>query len=206
MKRIGFFILMGLIFINKVDAEQPVKNVKAFNVQTKESKVFWTGKKVSGKHTGEISLKDGEIVLNGNKFVSANINIDMSSIICSDITNEQWNKKLIGHLKSDDFFSVEKFPESNFKTTQFTKIQNAKPDEANYTVKGILSIKGISHEITFPAKLEIRNDALWVDASLSVDRTKWDIKYGSGSFFDDLGDNMIHDMFEIKFQLVSRIN
>lgn len=197
---------MGLMFINKVDAKLPVKNVTAFKVQAKESKVYWTGKKVSGKHTGEISLKNGEIVLNGEKFVGANINIDMSSIVCSDLSNEEWNKKLIGHLKSDDFFSTEKFPEANFKTTQFIKIQNAKSDEANYTVKGILSIKGISHEISFPAKIDRKDNALWVDASLSVDRTKWDIKYGSGSFFDDLGDNMIHDMFEIKFQLVSRVN
>ncbi|RXQ89884.1 YceI family protein [Ancylomarina salipaludis] len=206
MKKIGFFILMGFMLINKVDAKLPVKNVTAFKVQAKESKVYWTGKKVSGKHTGEISLKNGEIVLNGEKFVSANINIDMSSIVCTDLSNEEWNKKLIGHLKSDDFFSTEKFPESNFKTTQFIKIQNAKSDEANYTVKGILSIKGISQEISFPAKIDWKDNELWVDASLSVDRTKWDIKYGSGSFFDDLGDNMIHDKFEIKFQLVSRVN
>jgi len=206
MKKIGLFILMGLLFINKVDADQPAKNVKEFKVQTSESKVLWTGKKLSGEHSGVISVKNGEIILKGDKFVDAKINIDMSSIICTDITNADYNQKLIGHLKSDDFFSVVKFPESNFQATQFKVIFGAKSGEANYTVKGMLSIKGISHEINFPAKLEIKNDQLLVDASLSVDRTKWDIKYGSGSFFDGLGDKMIHDKFDLKFQLVSKLN
>lgn len=206
MKKVGLFILMGLLFINNVDAEQPAKNVKEFKVQTSESKVFWTGKKVSGEHVGVISLKNGEIVLDSNLFVSANINIDMSTIICTDIEDATYNQKLVGHLKSDDFFSVEKFPESNFKATQFDAISEAKSGEANYTVKGLLSIKGISHEISFPAKLEIKNDILQIDASVSVDRTKWNIKYGSGSFFDGLGDKMIHDKFDLKFQLVSKLN
>ena len=206
MKKIGLFILMGLLFINNVDAEQPAKKVKEFKVQTSESKVFWTGKKVSGEHTGVISIKNGEIVLDGDTFVGAKINIDMSSIICTDLTDATYNQKLIGHLKSDDFFSVEKFPESNFKATQFDAISGAKSGEANYTIKGMLSIKGISHEISFPAKLEIKNDMLQIDASVSVDRTKWDIKYGSGSFFDGLGDKMIHDNFDLKFQLVSKLN
>jgi len=206
MKKIGLFILMGLLFINNVDAEQPAKNVKEFKVQTSESKVFWTGKKVSGEHVGVISLKNGEIVLDGNMFVSANINIDMSTIICTDIEDATYNQKLVGHLKSDDFFSVEKFQESNFKATQFDAISGAKSGEVNYTVKGVLSIKGISHEISFPAKLEIKNDILQIDASVSVDRTKWNIKYGSGSFFDGLGDKMIHDKFDLKFQLVSKLN
>jgi len=206
MKKIGLFILMGLLFINKVDADQPAKNVKEFKVQTSESKVLWTGKKLSGEHSGVISVKNGEIILKGDKFVDAKINIDMSSIICTDITNADYNQKLIGHLKSDDFFSVAKFPESNFQATQFEVISGAKSGEANYTVKGMLSIKGISHEINFPTKLEIKNDQLLVDASLSVDRTKWDIKYGSGSFFDGLGDKMIHDKFDLKFQLVSKLN
>ena len=206
MKKIGLFILMGLLFINNVDAEQPAINVKEFKIQVAESKVFWTGKKVSGEHTGVISLKNGEIVLDGDKFVGAKINIDMSSIICTDITNAEYNQKLIGHLKSDDFFSVAKFPESNFQATKFDAISGAKSGEVNYTVKGMLSIKGISHEISFPAKLEIKNDILKIDATLSVDRTKWDIKYGSGSFFDGLGDKMIHDKFDLKFQLVSKLN
>ena len=206
MIKIGLFILMGLLFINNVDAEQPAKKVKEFKVQTSESKVFWTGKKVSGEHTGVISIKNGEIVLDGDTFVGAKINIDMSSIICTDLTDATYNQKLIGHLKSDDFFSVEKFPESNFKATQFNAISGAKAGEANYTIKGMLSIKGISHEISFPAKLEIKNDMLQIDASVSVDRTKWDIKYGSGSFFDGLGDKMIHDKFDLKFQLVSKLN
>jgi len=206
MKKIGLFILMGLLFINKVDAEQPAKNVKEFKVQASESKVFWTGKKVSGEHTGVISLKNGEVVLDGDKFVGAKINIDMSSIICTDIADANYNQKLIGHLKSDDFFSVEKFPESNFQATQFIASSGVKAGEANYTVKGVLTIKGISHEISFPAKLEIKSNMLLVDASLSVDRTKWNIKYGSGSFFDGLGDKMIHDKFNLKFQLVSKLN
>lgn len=206
MKKIGLFILMGLLFINNADAIEPAKKLKEFKVQTTESKVLWTGKKVSGEHTGVISIKNGKIVLEGDKIVSAKINIDMSSIICTDITNADYNKKLIGHLKSDDFFSVAKFPESTFKATKFTAITGAKSDEANYQVKGMLSIKGNSHEISFPAKLEIKNNQLLVDATLSVDRTKWDIKYGSGSFFDGLGDKMIKDKFDLKFQLVSKLN
>jgi len=168
---------------------------KAFKVDTKASKVYWTGKKVSGEHTGYLSVGSGTVFVKGDKVVSADINMNMNSIEVTDLEGE-WKDKLVGHLKSDDFFSVEKHPNATFK---ITSVKSGK-------VVGDLSIKGITHEISFPAEVSVSGSKVTASGTASIDRTKWDIKYGSGQFFSDLGDKMISDEFEIKFELTAKAN
>lgn len=168
----------------------------SFEVDTKESKVYWTGKKVSGEHTGYLSIGSGTVFVNNNKVVSADINMDLTSIECTDLEGE-WKDKLVGHLKSDDFFSVEKHPNGIFKIT------SVKNSGGQQKVVGDLTIKGITHEISFPAEVSVNGEKVTANGTASIDRTKWNIKYGSGKFFSDLGDKMISDEFEIKFELTA---
>lgn len=164
-----------------------------FEANTTKSELKWTGKKVTGEHWGFIVLKDGKLNIKNNKIVSGEFNIDMNSINCKDLTDESWNQKLVGHLKSDDFFGVAKFPTAKLVINES---QAFNKDEA--VVTGKLTIKGITHPLTFTAK---RNGNTY-ESTITIDRSKYDIRYGSGKFFDNLGDNMIYDEFTLEVKLV----
>lgn len=164
------------------------------------SKLNWEGSKVTGSHHGTINLKDGslEIVdgeLNGGEFV-----VDMNSIVNLDLEDETWNKKLVNHLKSDDFFSVEKFPIAEFKITDVKNYKDSKT-ESNYLILGDLTIKGITHSIEFPAVVKNDSDKVSTTATIEVDRSKYDVRFRSGSFFTGLGDKLIYDNFTMNIEL-----
>jgi polyisoprenoid-binding protein YceI len=115
----------------------------------------------------------------------------MTSITCTDLTGE-YKSNLEGHLKSDDFFSISNYPTANLVITKVSK-----PTKDNYNISAKLTIKGITQNIDFVAKVNGKT----LSTTLVIDRTKFNIKYGSGSFFDSLGDNMIYDDFELKVKL-----
>lgn len=202
MKKLFLITLGTIFFAANSNAEERAEDKLVYQVETGKSKIHWIGKKVTGEHTGTLALFGGEVHSNGNELVAANVKMDMNSIVCTDLTNEQWNKKFVDHLRSDDFFSVEKFPEAVFVVNEF-KSMNPDENGNNFEVKGMLTIKGISNEIAFPAKVNVSGGELTALGSATIDRTKYDIKYGSGSFFKGLGDNMIYDDFEITFELVA---
>lgn len=199
MKKSIAIVLGVLVTASTVLAGTIKEEKNAFEIDTKASKVHWTGKKVTGEHTGYLSLGNGIVTVEKNNVTGAKVNMDMNSIVCTDLTNEEYNKKFVGHLKSDDFFSVEKYPNSTFEITSVKPAANGQ-----YTVKGNLSIKGITNEISFPAKISVDKNVVKANGTAKIDRTKWDIRYGSGKFFDSLGDNMIYDEFEITFELVAK--
>ena len=201
MKKSIAIVLGVLITVSTVFAGTTKSEKTAFEIDTKASKVNWTGKKVTGEHTGYLLLGNGVVTVDKNAVTSDKVNMDMNSIVCTDLTNEEYNKKLIGHLKSDDFFSVEKHPNSTFEITSVKPAGNGQ-----YTVKGNLSIKGITNEISFPAKISVDKNVVKANGTAKIDRTKWDIRYGSGKFFDGLGDKMIYDEFEISFDIVAKAN
>ncbi len=152
----------------------------------------WLGEKVTGQHTGTIALKDGWINWNENKIVSGEFNIDMTTIKDAD-----GSERLEGHLKSDDFFGVEKYPVSKLVVTgsdSFVK--------GTATVRGNLTIKGITNPVEFKATRMVKEDGTWYFANIVVDRSKYNIRYGSGSFFDNLGDRVIYDEFKLKVNLL----
>ncbi len=169
-----------------------------YKVDNKQSKVTWIGRKVTGEHTGAISVLDGTFSSDGKSVTGGTFNMDMSSITCTDLTDAEYNGKLIGHLKSDDFFSTAKFAKS---TLVITKVVSAGKNQFN--VSGNLTIKGITHPIEFPATITIALTKITASAKIMVDRTKYDIKYGSASFFDSLGDKAISNEFELNVVLVA---
>jgi polyisoprenoid-binding protein YceI len=161
------------------------------NVKVKKSTVEWKGEKVVGSHEGTISLKSADLIYEKKKLKGGNFIMDMSTIVCTDLSGDYKNN-LEGHLKSDDFFGVEKFPTASLNIKKVDKI---KGDQ--YKISAKLTIKGISKTIEFTA-VEKSNS---FNAIIKIDRTDFNINYGSGSFFDNLGDKMIYDEFEIKVSL-----
>ncbi|MFB9865020.1 YceI family protein [Rufibacter immobilis] len=177
--------------------------VQTFKVNTEESKITWIGRKVTGEHNGNIKLASGTILMEKNSLRGGTFLMDMTSITCNDLQGNS-NKNLVNHLKSDDFFSVEKNPTAVFAITNLTPKQNAKSGAANYTITGDLTIKGIKHEISFPAMVNLKKGVVTAKANLKFDRTKWDIKFRSGNFFENLGDKAIQDDVELNLELVAR--
>lgn len=160
-------------------------------IDTKESKISWTGYKVTGQHEGTIDFKDGALTFKDGKLVGGTFTINMTTINTTDLAGGG-KVKLDGHLKSDDFFGVAKFPDAILK---FRKV--VETDDNVYRVAADLTIKGNKSPITFDIEVE-ENLA---EAKLKIDRTKYGIKYGSASFFDGLKDKAIKDEFDLQVQL-----
>jgi len=159
-------------------------------VSVKESQIQWTGHKVTGQHDGTLMLQDGELEFNDNELIGGTFIIDMTSINTTDLEGKS-KTKLDGHLKNDDFFGVEKFPTATLK---FTKVEGQGPD---YTITGDLTIKGITKPITFNMNVTANT----ATTAFKIDRTKYGIKYGSSSFFDDLQDKAIYNEFDLNVTL-----
>ena len=196
MKRVLILIAAFVFSAGIVSANENPAEKTELKVDTKASKVHWTGKKVTGEHTGYVSVDDGTLMMKNGELTGAKIHMDMNTIVCTDLEGE-WNEKLVGHLKSDDFFSVDKHPIAKFEAKSFKK------SGMNHEVVGDLTIKGITHEVTFPVEVKMDGDKFMANGTAKFDRTKWDIRFRSGKFFSDLGDNLIYDDFEIKFELVA---
>ena len=165
------------------------KNDKEIN--TKNSSVSWKGEKVTGSHEGTIMIKSGFLKFEKKKLIGGEFEIDMTSLVCTDLSGE-YKGKLEGHLKADDFFGVSKFPIS---TLEITKTKHKKGNTYECTAE--ITIKGKTEIITFNTDINIDSAV----AKIKIDRTKFDIKYGSGSFFKGLGDNMIYDEFDLNINL-----
>jgi polyisoprenoid-binding protein YceI len=220
MKKIvlSAFVVASLLFsIDKNAAAQTValattpteKVAKAaantYKIDPSQSKVAWNGKKVAGEHNGTINIAAGSFQVAKNKVVGGTVEIDMNSITNLDITDKEYNQKLVGHLKSDDFFSAEKHPKASFKITSLTPIKGAKAGAANYTAKGNLTIKGISNPVSFPVNVAVKGTTITATSDAVVlDRSKWDIRYGSKTFFANIGDKAIHDDFTVQFNVVAK--
>ena len=172
---------------------------KEVKVDTKSSQIAWVGKKVTGQHNGIVNIKSGALQMEEGQVTGGSFVIDMTSIDVLDLEGE-YKGKLMGHLKSDDFFSVESHPTAKFVITSLNK---SEATDATHFAAGDLTIKGITNKITFPANVTIVDGKANVKATLELDRTKWNVRYGSGSFFDGLGDNMIYDDFELTVNLSS---
>jgi len=161
-------------------------------VDAAKSSVKWLGKKVTGQHDGTIGIKEGSLEVNNGKVTGGKIVIDMTSLVDLDLKDAGMNAKLVGHLKSDDFFSVATYPTSEFVITKV---------DGN-TFSGNLTIKGITNPVSFTANSTKTGKTTTYTGTMVIDRSKFNVRYGSKSFFDDLGDKVIYDEFTLDFSLV----
>lgn len=181
--------LVGMAFTTVVDVA----------VDTTESYVAWKGYKVTGSHYGKVKLQEGNLDYADGQLVGGGFTIDMTSITVEDLQGE-YAKKLEGHLKSPDFFGTEKFPTAKFDITKV--ISRGTPGA--YKVIGNLTIKETTKEIKFNTQVEEKDGKKVATADITIDRSDFDVRYGSGSFFDNLGDKTIYDEFELTVNLQSK--
>ncbi len=171
---------------------------KVATVDTTESTITWTAKKVTGQHHGKVPITSATLDYQDNRILGGNFEMDMTSLTVEDITDPGMNKKLSDHLKSDDFFSVEKHNKSIFKITD-AKTSDGKA----YQITGDLTIKGITKPVTFPATVSVSGGKITATGKLTFDRTHYDIKFRSGSYFENLADKLIYDDVELDVKLVA---
>jgi polyisoprenoid-binding protein YceI len=180
------FIALGIAGLAFTDAVEIVK------VNTENSIVTWKGYKVTGEHSGTITIKNGELNFENNKLTGGSFEMDMTTITCTDLEGA-WANKLESHLKSDDFFGVENYPTAKFIITKI----GSRGAENEYKITGNLTIKEVTKEVKFNATVS----KTAANADIELDRTDFDVKYGSASFFDNLKDKAINDEFDITVNL-----
>ena len=187
------FAVIGLAFTNPGE-------VASYNVDAAASQIVWKGYKVLGEHTGTINVQKGSLNIQDGQLVGGSFAIDMTSIACTDLSGE-YKGKLEGHLKSDDFFGAATYPTATFVITSAT------PNGVDrYKVTGNLTIKDITKEIKFIANLEKEEGQVVAKADIQIDRSEFNVRYGSGSFFDSLGDKTIYDEFDLSVSIVATGN
>ncbi len=170
-----------------------------YSANLEKSMIEWKGFKPTGSHTGTIAIKEGKLNVNDNAIESGKFAIDMSSIVVTDIpAEEEGNAKLRGHLTSADFFDVETYPTASFEVTGIETV------EGKTMLSGNLTMKDKTNNISFPVSTSMDGDAMTLTSeTFTIDRSKWNVQYGSKSFFDNLGDKFINDDMELKVTLVA---
>lgn len=186
MKNLNTIVLALSVVFSVATATAQTKKIDA-----SKSTIKWVGKKVTGQHNGTVDFKDGAVVLQGNKLVGGTFTVDMTSLTSTDLQGE-YQGKLNGHLKSEDFFGTEKYPTATLVIKKIgTKSANI------YSAVADLTIKGITNPVTF----DMTVNGNTATTTFKVDRTKYDIKYNSASIFSAIGDKAISDDFELAIAL-----
>ncbi|MDP3916438.1 MAG: YceI family protein [Bacteroidota bacterium] len=188
LKSLGVFVLALSLTTSVFAGSQ--------KVDTSKSSVKWLGKKVTGEHFGAISVKEGSLEVSNGKVTGGKVVIDMQSLTVEDIKDAGTNAKLAGHLKNDDFFGVETFPTAELAITNVASQGNS------HTFSGNLTIKGVTNPASFTATSAKDGKTTVYKGTLTIDRSKFNVRYGSNSFFDNLGDKAIYDEFTLDFSLV----
>ena len=197
MKHLLAFLLITSVFVsctdkkekeevNEVEVEVVIETGKETKA-IKQASIQWKGYKVTGSHNGTIELKDGNLSFENDRVVGGQFVVDMTTLGSTDLEGE-WKDKLDGHLKSDDFFGVEAYPTATLEFKDVTSIS-----KNSYEVNGDLTIKGTTKPIAFT--LAVYGSK--ANATLKVDRAQYNVRYGSGSFFDNLGDKTVYDEFDL---------
>lgn len=173
---------------------------KNFKIEPANSTIEWVGKKVTGAHNGTVNIADGTLTLTDGKLTGGRFTIDTTSFKILDVTDPGTNTQFAGHLASEDFFGIEKYPTA---TLEITSVSNG--SDTDYHIAGHLTIKGISHPIEFEAQVGgTQGDTLQASGKLVIDRTKYGMRFRSGSFFKDLGDTLIYNDFVLNVNLTAK--
>ncbi|NNC50776.1 MAG: YceI family protein [Flaviramulus sp.] len=175
------------------EAVEETVSTETYFVNKEASTIEWKGFKPTGSHNGTITIERGALDVTNGNIVGGSFIIDMTSITVTDIpAKDEGNAKLKGHLSSPDFFDVEKYPSAGFTITGLKEI------EGKMMLSGNLSLKEAENNVTFPVKVANENGAITLSSeAFTIDRTKWNVKYGSKSIFDNLGDKFINDDIEL---------
>jgi len=173
-------------------------------INTDKSRVEWTGRNLLSTHIGTIKLRAGHLEVRDGRPVRGAFTLDMNSIENSDVQDPKMREMLIWHLKSDDFFDVQRFPFAEFQIRNVAALSDARPGSPNCEMTGSLTLKGVTAEIVFRAVLAPTPDALLAaDAHFDIDRTRWNVLYGSGKFYEKLGKHLVNDDISLALKLIT---
>jgi polyisoprenoid-binding protein YceI len=187
---------------NKTNASaSSVSQGQKYTIDTKESVLIWKGSMVFDFDKGDVGyvyISKGELMIEKDSLVGGTVVIDMNTIEYGD--KEKKNTP-VKHLKSPDYFDVEKFPISTFA---ITKVESVNVRSKTIKVTGNLTIKGITNPVTIPADIEIKDGVARANGKVVIDRTQWGIRYRSGKFYDNLADQAVSDEIEIHMKIVAK--
>ncbi|MFA8301090.1 MAG: YceI family protein [Hyphomicrobiales bacterium] len=185
-----------------------------YMINPNSSEIEWEGSKPTGKHNGVLEFKSGELEFKNDILVGGRFTIDMNTITCIDLEDPAYNKKLVNHLKSKDFFSVSKYPVSEFTITDVKSLEYTNKDikeetteeDANYMISGNLKIKNKTKNISFNALIMPEGDSLWAKSvPFVINRTDWGIKYNSPTMSTVLKDKLINDKIGIRIDIIATL-
>lgn len=173
-----------------------------YKVDTTASTLEWTGRMGPNSHSGTVDISSGEIWLSQDGSISGMFTVDMTSIT-NEETFEVNGHTVVEHLKSEDFFEVETYPTATFNLTAAEPTESEVGADGSYEVSGDLTMKGVTAPINFIATLSQTENTATITSDMTIDRSTWNVRYGSASFFDDLGDKVISDQIELNLSLVA---
>jgi polyisoprenoid-binding protein YceI len=163
------------------------------------------GKNLFNRHAGTVQLGPGTIDIKDGLLAGGHLTVDMTTLRCTDITDPAQNVQLVAHLKSDDFFLTEKYPNAQFDILAATIRSGVKPGEPNYQIRGDFTLRGVTKPLDFPAVVARKAEgAFAAQARLDLDRTLWGSVYGSAKFFGRLGQHLVNDVVHLYLKVVTK--
>ena len=169
-----------------------------YRVDTERSALEWIGRSFSGAHQGAIAIREGWLEVANGQAVSGEFTLDMNAMTNVDLADSAMRRMLIAHLQSDDFFDVARYPTAVFRLRSITANLGARPGGVNADVVGSLTLKGVTEDVGFPATIGLLEDGvLSAEAHFDIDRTRWNVLYGSGKFYEKLGKHLVHDVVTV---------
>ncbi len=174
-----------------------------YRIDTDQSLIEWAGRNPNTKHFGTVRIADGHIqVANGN--LTGAVDIDMDSIDNINLAGDELQPVLVSHLKSDDFFLVKVFPTAKFTVDSGQRAEKPYLSADNYDVNGTLELRGVKANISFPSTFTHTDDnGLVAEAHFDIDRTRWNIIYGSTRFFEHIGMHLVFDLISFQVRIVA---
>lgn len=174
------------------------------NIDLEESRVEWLGRNLINKHWGTVALEAGHLTFEGGILSGGEIVIDLTRLECTDLAGTNLHDVLISHLHNDDFFDVENHPNAKFVITQVEPGLESAPGSPNLKITADLTIRGQTHPIVFTASAGLTEEGKpAAQAAFSIDRTRWDIIYGSGKFFHHLAGHVVNDQLEFQLRIIT---
>ncbi len=195
----NFFVLIAAFYlVATISTAFRTVAVQSYRADLEKSKVYWNAYKVGGQHKGYVQLKTGNLEFTDGLLTGGYFEMDMTNIECTDLKGAS-KDRLIGYLKSTDFFGVEKYPTAKFKITAVVPQSVGK-----YKVDGDMAIKESTKKISFVANITKEQDLIKATANIQLDRTDYNVHYGSSSFLGSLGDKAIYNNFDLTVDLIAR--
>lgn len=190
----------SLLEVERADTESVVFEDGSYLLDVEKSSIAWAGeKRVGAKHHGTIDAQEGALVVQNGEIIGGTVVVDMTTIVDLDLENKTFNTLLVDDLKSDNFFAVETYPTALFAVSEVVPLEGV--NNATHRVVGTMTIKGIENSVSFASILEPSEEGIQGTATVTLDRTRWDVRFGSDKFFDNLGDELIEDDFTLTLDL-----